>query len=118
MDSVVKKCPLCVVNAGRFTKSARCCQVRKLADAPKHARAGVFEGIYRDEGKEAANQLMSEVNTELAHRRERRATRANEAMAAIRKITGAGSGDHRRRVAGHHCASKGRDSNREKTSGD
>jgi len=85
LDSVLK-CPLCIANSPRFTQSARCCVVRKLADAPRHARTGRFDALRSEQGKGAANQLIGEVNAELAARRERRAQLAEQAIKNIRNI--------------------------------
>ncbi len=110
MDSELEKCPLCIANGGRFTKSAHCCQVRKTADAPAHSHAGVFEAMRLRDGKHAVNQFIRQVNAELAHRRERKTKMVDQARATMRRITGAGSGNSRRRVEGYRCAGKGRDS--------
>jgi hypothetical protein len=66
--------------------------VRKLADAPKHTRTGRFDALRSEQGKEAANQLIGEVNAELAARRARRAQLVEAAMKNIRNILGVDSG--------------------------
>ena len=89
MDSLLK-CPLCLANSGRFTQSAHCCQVRKLADAPKHARTARFDALRQEQGKTTANQMINEVNAELAARREAMAKKIEDVKASIRTTTGRG----------------------------
>lgn len=61
-----------------------------LANAPKHGRAAYFETLRRSQGRVAANQLIEEVDAELAERRKCKAKVVEQAKQSIRDYMGGG----------------------------
>lgn len=67
----IEKCELCIANGGRFQAKNYCCQVRKLADAPKEHRTAKYQAVKREQGTTEVNRLIADVNEELGQRRAR-----------------------------------------------
>ena len=58
------KCPLCQTNSGR-TSNLECCQLRYIANAPRHIQRGEYAGVLAADGKAAADEWAAKVKAEI-----------------------------------------------------
>ena len=57
-------CEWCLADSGRFNASRQCCIVRGLAKCPPDRRKAHYERVKKEDGKDAANDLIAAVNAE------------------------------------------------------
>jgi hypothetical protein len=55
-------CEFCDANSGRYNMNLKCCQLRHVAAMPTNRRRAYYEQVNREQGKEAANALIAEIN--------------------------------------------------------
>lgn len=61
---VTEPCEWCLTFAGRTKKGRACCELRALAGMMKQQREDVYMRVWKDDGREAAEQLKASVNAE------------------------------------------------------
>lgn len=69
--ATISHCPLCLTWSGRYNMNLECCQIRYLTQIPKNQRAMKYESVKKEQGKEAANRLITMVNQEMARMKKR-----------------------------------------------
>lgn len=68
------ECEYCARDSGIYDHNRRCCQNRQIANMPPDRRQRYYDQVNREQGREAANRLIEEVN---AIRQKRRAAKLN-----------------------------------------
>lgn len=55
-------CEYCARDSGIYDHKRKCCQLRQIAAMPVDRRQRYYDQVQREQGKEAANALIADVN--------------------------------------------------------
>lgn len=56
------ECEYCAKDSGIYDHKRKCCQLRQIAGMPPDRRQRYYEQVNREQGRQAANRLIEEVN--------------------------------------------------------
>jgi hypothetical protein len=72
MTAASPPCDFCAAHSGRYDMNRKCCQLRHIAAMPTNRRRAYYEQVNKEQGKEAANALIAEINAIRKARQEAR----------------------------------------------
>lgn len=55
-------CEHCAAGSGRYNMNRKCCVHRYIAGMPGNRRRAYYEQVNKEQGREAANALIAEIN--------------------------------------------------------